>query len=503
MTRIIIFLLGIALCVAGTVTLSITATWTAAPILLFISGTFLLILGIWLWGHQHQFWQLRSTKQGIGAITKTIVILIILGLLNWLGIRYNQRWDFSENQLYTLSEQSQVITAKLEQPLEVVIFDRTTNSELDNLLQNYRRYSDQFQYKFVNPEQEIGLAQQFGVQSLGEIYLQYGDKRQKLDTGNLAMGELLTETKLTNGIAKIKRDRPVNIYFLQGHGEASLDLVEGGLAQATKNLEDKGNNVQTLNLASQGAIPDDADLIVIAGATRKLLVAEVTILQQYLQAGGNLLLLLVPNTDIGITPITQNWGIELDQRLIVDGSGSGSVMGFGPAVAIINNYGEHPITASFRNGISLFPEVRPIKVQAKTSITSVPLAISNRQTWAESNLRDEQISFDAAQDIPGPLDVAIALSREQPQPSRIVVFGSATFATNGWFEQQLNGDLVLNSISWLVGEDQDLLTIRPKEPANRRILFSSLQTEIISWLALRIMPLMALVTGVYFWWLRR
>ncbi|MEL6440653.1 MAG: Gldg family protein [Cyanobacteria bacterium J06621_8] len=503
MLRIIIFLLGITLSIAGIVAVTITEAWTTAAILLLVSGGCLLILGFWFWGHQHKFWQRRATKSGISSVVKTVIVLAAVALLNWLGIQYNQRWDISENQIYTLSEQSQVITSQLKQPLEVIIFDRSSNSEIEALLQNYRRQSDRFQYKFVNPELEIALAQQFGVQSLGEIYLQYGEKRQKLEPGNPALGEFLTETKLTNAIAKIQRDRPNHIYFLQGHGEASLDLVEGGFAQAVTNLEDKGNTVHTLNLANTGQLPDNADLIVIAGAQRKLLAAEVSMLQQYLQEGGNLLLLLTPNTDIGITPITENWGIKLDQRLVVDASGAGSVMGFGPAVAIINNYGQHPITASFRNGISLFPEARPVAIEPKAEIESTPLVISSEQTWAESNLQGAEITFDQGEDISGPLELAIALERAQPQPSRLVVFGSATFAFNGWFEQQLNGDLLLNSIGWLVGEEQDILTIRPQEPANRRIIFSSLQTSILSWLVLRILPLMALVTGIYFWWQRR
>lgn len=503
MTRKILFFLGITLSVAGTVAATITANWSVMPIILLTSGLVLLIIGLWLWGNQYQLWQLRSTKEGAAAIALTTLVLIIIAMVNWVGIVYGKTWDLTENQLYTLSQQSQRMVAKLEQPLEVLVFDRNINSEVEDLLQNYRRYSDQFKFKFINPEQEIGLAQQFGVQSLGEIYLQYGDKRQKLDTVNAEVGETLSETRLTNGIEKIKRDRPINIYFLQGHGEASLDLVEGGLAQVVTNLEDKGNQVQVLNLASNGNLPNDANLIIIAGATRKLLRGEVSTLQQYLKTGGSLLLLLSPNTDIGIAPILQDWGIELDNRIIVDGSGAGSVMGFGPGVAIVNRYSDHPITVSFRNGISLFPEARPIQTTEQAGIISTPLAITEEQTWGESDLRGEQITFDASKDISGPLNIAIASSLKQSPESRLVVFGSTTFATNGWFEQQLNGDILLNSISWLVGEDQETLSIRPKEAANRRIILSSLQAGIISWLALRIMPFLALVTGVYFWWQRR
>lgn len=503
MIKTVLLFSGVVLSIAGIVAATIAGSWSTAPVLLLLLGLGLLLLQLWRWGHKNQFWQQRSTKQGIGAIAKTAIVLLMVGTINWAGVSYGKRWDFTENQAFTLSEQSQTIVASLEQPLEVLIFDRNTNSELEQLLQNYRRYSDRFQFKFVNPEQEIGLAQQYGIQSLGEIYLNYDDKQQKIEVGNVAAGETLTETKLTNGIERIKRDRPINIYFLQGHGEASLDLVEGGLAQAVSNLEDRGNTVQVLNLATTGKIPDDTNLITIAGATRKLLAAEVSTLQQYLRAGGSLLLLLSPNTDIGITPILQNWGLELDNRLVVDGSGAGNVMGFGPAVAIVNDYGEHPITNSFRNGISLFPETRPLKVVEKPEISSVAIARTTPQTWAESDLRQEQITFDVNRDLSGPLNVAIASIREQPNPARLVAFGSTTFATNGWFEQQLNGDILLNSINWLVGEDRDTLSLRPQEVANRRINLGSLQTNLISWLALRIMPFAALVTGVYLWWKRR
>lgn len=502
MIAIALFLLGIVLSVAGIVAANI-GSWSIAPVLLLFLGIILLALGLWLWMGQRKFWQRRAMQQGAGAIAKTAVVLLILSLVNWVVIVYSQQWDLTENQINTLAEQSQNVVANLEQPLEVLVFDRQIDPELENLLQNYRRYSDRFQFQLIEPEQEIGLAQQYGVQSLGEVYLRYGEKTQKLSTGNVQVGELVTETQLTNAIAKIERDRPIHIYFLQGHGEASLELVEGGLAQVAEHLSDRGNNVRPLNLANTGTIPDDADLIVIAGATRKLLMAEVSTLQQYLKAGGSLLLLLSPNIDVGIDPILQNWGVELDRRLVVDGSGASSMMGFGPAVAIVDRYGDHPITASFRDGISLFPETRPLKIIEKAGIESNPLAITNQQTWAENDLQAEEITFDSATDLSGPLTVAIASTRQQSQPSRLVVFGSTTFATNGWFEQQLNGDLILNAINWLVGEDRDTLTIRPQEPANRRLNLSSFQTLTISWLALRIMPFAALVTAVLLWWRRR
>ena len=503
MNKLILLFLSIVFCAAGIVIVSLVGNWSLLAMVFLASGLALLAASLWLWLNQHKFWRKRSTKQGIKALISIAIVLVILGLINILAIRYNIRWDITEDQIHTLSTQSKVVVAKLKQPLKVSIFDRTIEPSLENLLQNYRRQNKKFQFRLINPEQEISLAREYGVQSLGEIYLEYGDKRQKMNRDNAAVGEPLTETELTNSIEAIKRDRKVTIYLLQGHGEASPELVERGLAQVVTNLEAKGNQVQELNLASQSKIPNDADLIMIVGATKKLLPKEVSSLQNYLAGGGNLLLLLSPNIDIGITPLLENWGVELDERLIVDGSSAGSVMGFGPGVIIVDRYGDHPITNSFRNNISIFPESRPLKVRAKASIKATPLAITSNRTWAESDLKNEEITFDINYDLSGPLNIAIALEREAEKLSRMVIFGSSTFAVNGWFEQHLNGDILLNSVKWLVGEDRDRLLIRPKTVANRRINISSTQATIISWLALRIMPVLALAIGFFAWHQRR
>lgn len=503
MTKLL-FLIGLALCVAGLVAGGIAAKWSLIPILLLSLGIILIVSWLALIiAKKSGFWARRSTQSFTNAVIATTAMIIILGIINLIAIRSGLRWDLTENQIYTLAPQSQAIVTNLEQPLKVWVFERNPNIITEKLLENYRRYNPKFQFEFVDPEVDIGLAEKFKVQSLGEIYLEYDDKKQRINLQPTALGTNLTESQLTNAIEKIKRGRTATIYFLQGHGEAPLEPVEGGLFQATKSLEDKGYIVKTLNLATSAKIPADAEGIVIAGATRQLFTAEVQSLQQYLDNGGRLLLMLAPNTDIGMTSLLQTWGVELDDRLIIDPTQAGNMLNLGPAAPIIDSYGEHPITQGFGNGISIFPESRPLKLSDRATITQTPLVVTNEETWAESNLTTEEIGFDPQTDLQGPLNIAIALEKNKPKRSRLVIFGSATFATNGWFEQQLNGDLFLNSLNWLIGESQDTLAIRPKEATNRRLNITPLQAAFIVWLALIIVPLLALVVAGILWWQRK
>jgi ABC-type uncharacterized transport system involved in gliding motility auxiliary subunit len=492
---VLLLLISIVLSVAGIVFVTITGQWTLNSITLLVIGAifFLFWLVIKL-RNRSNFGRQTSIKATIESIVKTILFFSIITSINFFVISHSLRIDLTENQIFTLTPQSQAIAANLKQPLKVWIFNRNITPETQTLLQNYQRYSNNFSYQIIPKLNTI--AQQFSVSSLGDVYLQYGTKKQKLDTV-VTLGTNITEAQLTNAIAEIQQDRTSYIYFLQGHGEPALNATEGGYSQAISALTKQNYLVKPLNLTITPQIPKNADLIAIAKPMGQLLPSEIKTLQQYLQNGGNLLLMLMPNTDIGLNPILQEWGIQLDNRLVIDATATRNRP---PTVVLVNRYGKHPITDRFDDGIALFPQSRIVKTTEKADITATPIVITNKNTWAESNLAGESITFNPQEDIAGPLNIAIALTKEN---SRMVIFGSAIFATDDWFTQQLNGDLFLNTVDWLTGADRDNLSIPPKQFTNRRIDLTSLQASIISWLAIVIFPLLGFILAGITWWRKR
>jgi ABC-type uncharacterized transport system involved in gliding motility auxiliary subunit len=85
----------------------------------------------------------------------------------------------------------------------------------------------------------------------------------------------------------------------------------------------------------------------------------------------------------------------------------------------------------------------------------------------------------------------------------MLVFGNSIFASNGWFEQQLNSDVFLNSVTWLATGDDQTLSIRPREAKNRRINLTPLQSGIIAWMAVFIVPILGFIIAAITWWRRR
>lgn len=543
------FLIGSAIIIVGLVAGYVANEWIPIPLAIAVVGGVVFLAGLIL--ATQKFWQRRSTQMGVNALVATIAFVTIIGLLNFLGVRYGKTIDLTENNLFTLAPQSQQLVEQLEQPLTVVVFEYPPSQKNERLLENYQKYSQNFNFQFIDPQTNLAKVEEFGVQSYGEVYLQYGQETQFVQ--NVSETQSLSEVKLTSAIQNIQRDRVSFVYILQGHGEPPLGEVQGGLSQAVASLEEQGYKVQPFNFAEETNLPDSPNsVLMIASPKRELLPGEVESIQKYLAGGGKVLLLLDPDSNSGLDPIFETWGIQLDNRVIVDASGQGEVLGFNPATALVTRYGDHPITNPFGNGISIYPVSRPVDFVETEGVKGTPLAFSNKESWAESNLTQENLEYNAERDRAGPLVLSFALDRIEGSPnqssqnqssdansqepssqdtegtqaennsetdadnetneqtsltpskeSRIVIFGDSDFAKNGLFVQQLNGDIFLNSIDWLTNRGEASLALRPKEQTNRRINLDSKQAAILSRTAMGIVPLIGLILAIITWLRRR
>ena len=92
---------------------------------------------------------------------------------------------------------------------------------------------------------------------------------------------------------------------------------------------------------------------------------------------------------------------------------------------------------------------------------------------------------------------------DAPKPeTRVAVIGDSDFATNGTLGIPGNRDLFLNTIDWL-SQQENLISIRPKEADDRRITLTATQESNIFWLSLLIIPGFIFGAGVSTWWRRR
>jgi ABC-type uncharacterized transport system involved in gliding motility auxiliary subunit len=83
-----------------------------------------------------------------------------------------------------------------------------------------------------------------------------------------------------------------------------------------------------------------------------------------------------------------------------------------------------------------------------------------------------------------------------------VAVGNSNFGINAYFPAQGNGNLFLNMVSWLA-QDEDLISVRPKAPEDRRIILSQSQQSTLRLVTVILLPGIVLVAGIMVWARRR
>jgi ABC-type uncharacterized transport system involved in gliding motility auxiliary subunit len=265
-----------------------------------------------------------------------------------------------------------------------------------------------------------------------------------------------------------------------------------------------------VNLASEAKVPDDAKVLVVAGPTSEPFPQELQYLTDFVNKGGGVLVMIDPQAP-GLDSFLKTWGVTPDNDVVLDVSGAGRLMNAGPSIPLVMQYENHKITDRFRT-MTFFPFARSIQPSKETvpGVTVEVLFKSTPRSWGETNLKTPEASFDEKTDLQGPLSMAVAVTKEvkpssEKEPAvrgRIVAIGDSDFAVNSYFRGQGNGNLFLNMVSWLA-QEEDLISIRPKPPEDRRVILSQSQQRRLLYLTVFVLPGAVLIAGISVWQRRR
>jgi ABC-type uncharacterized transport system involved in gliding motility auxiliary subunit len=447
----------------------------------------------------------RATYQGAHALLYSALFVGVLVVINFLAARYPHRWDLTENRVFSLSSQSLQVLGQLRQDLEIWgFFERGENPRALDLIRTYAYHSPRIKFQVVDPERHPELAKRFKIQQPNTLHLRYGKEATNLTDIN--------EESVTNAIIRLAKATKKNIYFLTGHGEPKLHDRESaeGYAAALDALENENYQVHELLLASQDRVPDGASLVIVAGPQKALLEHELKALDAYLKKGGRLLVLLPSTGGDGLKSYLREWGVEVGDDLVVDQVVrlfAGPALGVEP---IAETYSpSHPITQGFSER-TLFPMVRSVEPgkTPRDGFEVASLVMTGETSWAE---RDVEAIFKQGRaslgpgDKKGPVSVAVAVSPAKPGSAaepKLVVLGTAAFANNRFLNIFFNRDFFLNTVNWLVGQEE-MISIRPRSLRSSRIHLTEGESRAVFYLSFLILPELLVILGLAVWWRRR
>ncbi len=496
-------ILGIVLAVAGAIayTLRPDQLW-AVTIAESLALLCLILFVVLHFDTVKAFSGRRATKMGTNSLLMVVLFVAIVAIVNFLAARHSLRWDWSENQNFTLAPQTHRVLRTLPRDVKITVFTREKDpgyQAYKERLESYRQASTKLTIELIDPEKQPKLAQSYGIFRTDTAIFESGGQTIRVTSPS--------EVELTGALLRISKDAKKRIVFLEGHSERSLeDKERNGLFIAKEALIKQGYEVGTLSLLHETTVPDTTSVLVLAGPRRPVTKEEQDRIGAYVERGGHILVMVDPDTQTGLEPLLARWGLGMGPGVLVDLQDR---LAQGDLTSLlVRTFTEHEITQDLTSAV-LFPLSRHITFDdaAGKDWDYVPLARTSANSWAETDMQGRVVSLNEKEDIKGPLPMAAALSPKKapaegtPRPA-VVVIGNSTFATNAFFNFPGNSDFFLHTTGWLA-EERDLISIAPKEPALRPFTPNPTQERTLLYVQVITLPLITFITGMLVWRKRR
>jgi ABC-type uncharacterized transport system involved in gliding motility auxiliary subunit len=457
----------------------------------------------------------HSLRYGGNMVVVVILFLTVVVVAQLIFTSRNWAIDLTENKRFTLAEQTEKVLQNLDQDVEVLAFFVEGESGfVEDLLQRYRDTSGRFRYRIIDADQKPADAKPYNARN-GQIVLLAGDKKEVVTR--------VTEEAITNALIRVTREERKVVYFTGGHGELNPEESDpaNGLSLVKRALEDKNYRVAVLQLVDVEEVPEDCNLLVIAGPETDLLEGEIERVRRYVSRGGKLMVLLDPPEPqpgaidrplTNLKGLLAEYNLVADNTIIIDQDIRNQLFGGDLTVTLVTQYEDHPITRSLRGALSVFPLSRSVSVGTEGEGTARLLAKAGEQAWGETNLsmifQEKKASPDPDQDVigsPGVMGLsevpailapapAEEQSAEEEKTTQVVLFGDSDFASDAYVTQAGNWSLLLNTVNWLTGE-ADLVAIPPRPSSGSPVILSRKQAGLVSWLPILVLPLLVMVAG--------
>lgn len=269
---------------------------------------------------------------GMIAVATGIVVIanVVLGELpaSWISV------DVTGEKLYSLTEQTREYVKNMNEDVTiyVIVSDANKDMVLAQTLQRYDDLSEHITVEYVDPNvnprfhtqytsENISLNSLIVVSAKRNAVVDYNDIYEtSYDYDSYTGGYSANTTgydgegQITSALDRVLTDDVPKLYLTQGHGEAALGTT------FTNALKKENTEYERINLMDYDGVPEDAACLLIHGATGDFSADDIQKVVQYLERGGNVILVTgisetqTPNLD----SLYDYMGLQVADGLVVE-----------------------------------------------------------------------------------------------------------------------------------------------------------------------------------------
>jgi ABC-type uncharacterized transport system involved in gliding motility auxiliary subunit len=424
-----------------------------------------------------------------------VILLASAFCLYQLAAHYPLQRDVTQNALNSLEPGSVDALHQLKGPVQITVYATEQNAQLGDvrkfvreIVALYQRYKPDISLTFVDPVKQPEAMRKASIQGNGEMVVEFEGRREHLTT--------LNEQTLSSALLRLAHTKEQLLMYLSGHGERKLDgKANQDMGEFGARLQQNGYRISSLNLTLAQDVPVNASVLVITHPQLNFGSGEIAKLKRFIERGGNLLWLLDAEPLRGLEPLAEHLGLLLSPGIVIDPASQ--EMDAPTNWALGTGYPPHPVTRDF-DLVTVYPYSRALGLEGNSNWETHILVEGAARGWV-SEQTSGKVRFDKNRDVPGPVDLALALQRDiNGHEQRIVIVGSGGMLANAYSGNGGNLDLGMNMVNWLANEER-LITLQPHAAKDAKLTLSKHQLNFLSLTFLIALPLLLIAAGIWSW----
>lgn len=476
-------------------------------------------------------------KKWIRDSSKTILLVAII-LAFFIGVSVLMQKleltpiDLTEEKLFTLTDESKEQVKNIDKDIKIYFIGYSDDDSTLDLARQYTKVNEKIKIEAVTSTDRPDLVEKYGIETNSEgIIVEAGNKYKVLASSDLYTQDATTyesinvaEEKLTAAIKSVSAEEVPKVYFLSGYSSFSLT---SGMQYLSMYLENEVNEIETLDVLSQGVVPEDCNTLVIASPESDFDDIATKAIMDYINKGGNILWLnaaMSQSKDFtNVNKILAMYGINPFEVGIIRETNSSKMVSDSPDLIMPEiQYADVTSKLYDSEGVIFINATKINTVDDDAlnnlNVTKTDLVKTSENAYFRNNF---SISSDSAQSeeekgtflVGAQFDKKISEENEETGDkevvSKIIIYGENYFASDYQLTQSTytpmiayrqNKDLVLNSIAYLSDREEDI-TVRKSTGS---VTYTATEQENRIILAIiTAVPIVIIIIGIIVWIKRR
>lgn len=453
---------------------------------------------------------------GYSVLSAAVIIAIAVAinlLINKIPLKYTQL-DFTENEIFTISEQTKEILKALDQDVTVywIVPQGSEDTHVQKMLDIYCDLTEHLKVVKKDPVLYPNFASAYTTAKLydNSLIFECGDRSKVVNSSEIFVYDLSEyyttgnysesfdgEGCMTAAITYVTSDNMPIVYTLTGHGESDLS------ADMLTSVSKQNIATESLSLLTVNALPDDCECLFILSPKNDISEAEKEIIIDYLKNGGNMFLVtdyIDENGFPNIEEIMSSYGATVNDGIVIEGSQDCCL--YGNVHYLIPAMASHDITTPLLTGGYQFilPITQGLTIadDLRDSLTVTSLFKTSDSAYSKIAGYNMTTYDKEENDIDGPFSVGIAITETSDSTeTNIVWIPSSHFldATANEYSAGANEDFLLNTLSWMC-EVEGGISIHAKSLDMQYLAISGSAKSVLSFAFTIFIPLLMLGGGI-------